>query len=76
MNSVYYTTRAGIYAAPVAYTDRLARIGATIERRGRKWVYFRYVGDWEQQVCGLGLAVPIDLIFEGFSSILAASGKR
>ena len=72
---IYYTSRAGVYAAPIAHADALAGVGAEIIRRGRKWVYFRYSGDWERAICGLGLAVPIDLIFQGFTDILQQAIK-
>lgn len=64
---VYLTTHDGEYAAPVAYADALAAKGSEIIKRGRKWVYFRYTGNWFRiaeppSLGGVGLIVPMALL--------------
>ena len=70
--NVYMTTRAGQYAAPIAFADGIEGLGGRVIKRGRKWVYFK-LGDIGEadRLCGLGLAIPIDMLFPGLSASIA-----
>ena len=75
--SIYMTTRAWQYAAPLIFADAIDRIGGQIIKRGRKWVYFK-LGTIEpaDALCDLGLAIPIDMMFPGLTASIAEATAR